>query len=67
MLLLIESQTFFFDSSVVPLFLVSKVENKSFPCTHKLVNEPGKCDKTIAVVYELTKRTQEKLFTDWAQ
>ena len=32
-----------------------------------LVNEPGKCGKTIAVVYELTKRTQEKLFADWAQ
>ena len=26
----------FFDSSVVPSFLVRKVENKSFPCTHKL-------------------------------
>ena len=23
--------------------------------------------RTIAVVYELTKRTQEKLFADWAQ
>ena len=23
--------------------------------------------ETIAVVYELTKRTQEKLFADWAQ
>ena len=31
-----------------------------------LVNEPGKCSKTIAVVYELMKRTQEKLFADWA-
>ena len=29
-----------------------------------LVNEPGKCVKTIAVVYELPKRTQEKLFAD---
>ena len=44
-----------------------KVENKSFPCTHKLVNEPGKCGETIAVVYKLTKRTQEKLCADWAQ
>ena len=37
----------FFDSSVVPSFLVRKVENKSFPC---LANEPGKCGETIAVV-----------------
>ena len=29
--------------------------------------EPGKCGKTIAVVNELTKRTQEKLFANWAQ
>ena len=57
----------FFKSSVVPSFLVGKVENKSFPCTPGLVNEPGKCGETIAVVYELTKRTQEKLFADWAQ
>ena len=41
LLLLIESQTFFFDSSVVPLFLVSKVENKSVPCTHKLGERTG--------------------------
>ena len=32
-----------------------------------LVNEPGKCVKTIAVVYELPKRTQEKLFADQTQ
>ena len=32
-----------------------------------LVNEPGNCGEVIAVVYELTKRTQEKLFADWAQ
>ena len=31
----------FFDSSVVPLFLVRKVENKSFPCTHKLGERTG--------------------------
>ena len=31
------------------------------------MNEPGKCGETIAVVYELTKTTQEKLFADWAQ
>ena len=32
-----------------------------------LVNEPGKCGETIAIVYELTKRTQEELFADLAQ
>ena len=32
-----------------------------------MVNEPGNCGKKIAVVYELTKGTQEKLFADWAQ
>ena len=32
-----------------------------------LVNEPGKCGETIAVVYELTKRIQGKLFADRAQ
>ena len=31
----------FFKSSVVPLFLVGKVENKSFPCTHKLGERTG--------------------------
>ena len=31
----------FFNSSVVPLFLVRKVENKSFPCTHKLGERTG--------------------------
>ena len=31
----------FFDSSVVPLFPVRKVENKSFPCTHKLGERTG--------------------------
>ena len=36
LLLLIASQTFFFDSSVVPSFLDRKVEKKSFPCTHRL-------------------------------
>ena len=35
LLLRIASQKFF-DSSVVPLFLVRKVENNSFPYTHKL-------------------------------
>ena len=38
----------------------------SFVCT-SLVNEPSNCGKTIAVVYELTKRMQEKLFADQAQ
>ena len=31
------------------------------------VNEPRNCGEKIAVVYELTKRTQGKLFADWAQ
>ena len=31
----------FFDSSVVPSFLVRKVENKSFPCTHKIGERTG--------------------------
>ena len=31
------------------------------------MNEPGKCGKTIAVVYKVTERTQEKLLADWAQ
>ena len=38
--LLIASETFF-DSSVVPSFLVRKVENRSFPCTHKLCERTG--------------------------
>ena len=29
-----------------------------------MVNELGKCGKTIAIMYELTKRTQEKLFAN---
>ena len=40
LLLLIASQCFF-HSSVVPSFLVRKVENKSFPCTHKLGERTG--------------------------
>ena len=40
LLLLIASQLFF-DSSVVALFLVRKVENKSFPCTLKLGERTG--------------------------
>ncbi|CAH3140706.1 unnamed protein product [Porites lobata] len=32
-----------------------------------LANEPDKYGETIAVVFELTKRTQEMLFADWAQ
>ena len=39
-LLLIASETFF-DSSLVPSFLVRKVENESFPCTHKLGERTG--------------------------
>ena len=40
LLLLIASETFF-DSSSFPSFLVRKVENKSFPCTHKLGERTG--------------------------
>ena len=35
----------FFDSSVVPSFLVRKVENKSFPCSHKLCERTGQVCK----------------------
>ena len=38
--LLIASETFF-DLSVVPSFLLRKVENKSFPCSHKLGERTG--------------------------
>ena len=38
--LLIASERFF-DSSVVPSFLVRKVENGSFPCTHKRGERTG--------------------------
>ena len=38
--LLIASETFF-DSSVVPSFLVRKVENESFPCTQELGERTG--------------------------
>ena len=31
----------FFDSSIVPSFLVREVENKSFPCSHKLGERTG--------------------------
>ena len=57
----------FFDFLVQIGLLVRKVENESFPCMNKLGERTGKSGETIAVVYELTKRTQEKLFADWAQ
>ena len=57
--MLIASETFF-DLSVVPSFLI-RADQES------LVNEPGNCGEIIAVVYELTKMTREKLFADWAQ
>ena len=66
LLLLIASQTFL-RLIGIPSFLVRKVEVKVSLARTSLVNEPGKCGETIAVVYELTKRTQEKLFADWAQ
>ena len=57
----------FFDFLVQIGLLVRKVENESFPCMNKFGERTGKSEETIAVVYELTKRTQEKLFADWAQ
>ena len=57
--LLIASQTFL-------RFWLGKLEIKVFLARTSVVNEPGKFGETIAVVYELTKRTQEKLFADWA-
>ena len=53
--------------SVVLSFLVSKVENKSFSCTHKLGERTGQVWQDNSRRYQLTKRTQEKLFADWAQ
>ena len=51
LLLLIASKNVFFDSSVVPSFLlVMEVENESFPCTNKLGERTGKSGETIAVV-----------------
>ena len=41
LVLLIASQRFLTHRSVVPSFLVRKVENKSFPCTHKLGERTG--------------------------
>ena len=40
LLLLIAYETFF-DSSLVPSFVVRKVENESFPSTHKLSERTG--------------------------
>ena len=58
----------FFDPSAVPSFLDKKVEKKKVSLARTgLVNELGMCGETIAVVYELMKRTQAKLFADWAQ
>ena len=57
LLLMITPETFFrlIGSSILRFW---NVENERFPST----NELGNCGETIAVVYELTKRTQEKLF-----
>ena len=60
MLLLIASQTFL-------RFWLGKLKIKVFHARTSVVNEPGKFGGTIAVVYELTKKIQEKLFADWAQ
>ena len=62
MLLLIASKMFF---QLIARSFVSDLEVSLASTT--LVNEPDKFGETIAVVYELTKRTQEMLFADWAQ
>ena len=48
----------------VPSFLVRKVENKSFPCTHK------RGERTRQVWRDNSRRVrihEKKLFADWAQ
>ena len=66
-----QKQDFLSANSIAPadsLRNVSRLIGGSFVSGQEsLVNEPGKCDEIIAVVCELTKRTQEMLFTDWAQ
>ena len=62
MLLLIASKMFF---QLIGRSFISDLEVSLASTT--LANEPDKYGDTIAVVYELTKRTQEMLFADWAQ
>ena len=62
MLLLIASKMFF---QLIGRSFISDLEVSLASTT--LANEPDKYGNTIAVVYELTKRTQEMLFADWAQ
>ena len=62
MLLLVACKIFF---QLIGRSFVSDLEVS--PASTTLANEPDKYGETIAVVSELTKRTQEMLFTDWAQ
>ena len=62
MLLLVACKMFF---QLIGRSFVSDLEVSLASTT--LANEPDKYGETIAIVYVHTKRTQEMLFTDWAQ
>ena len=62
MLLLVACKMF---SQLISRSFVSDLEVSLASTT--LANEPDKYGETIAVVFELTKRTQEMLFANWAQ
>ena len=62
MLLLVACKMFF---QLISRSFVSDLEVSLASTT--LANEPDKYGETIAIVFELTKRTQEMLFADWAQ
>ena len=62
MLLLVACKMFF---QLISRSFISDLEVSLASTT--LANEPDKYGETIAVVFELTKRTQEMLFADWAQ
>ena len=66
LLLLIDTKRFF-DSLVVPSFLLRKVENKSFPCSHKLGERTGQVWQDNSRRGRTHENSQEKLFADWAQ
>ena len=53
--------------SVVPSFLVRKLENKSFPRTHKLGERNGQVWRDNSCRVRTHEKTREKLFADWAQ
>ena len=55
----------FSDSSVVPSFLVRKVQNEIFPCTHNLGKQTREVWRDNSRV--LTKRTLEMLIANWEQ